>query len=401
MKIKLTIVAIAASASLVVAQNSRVVSAYNSLENYKRDKQGEPEALNKAKEYIDGVTEPETLGKPKTWFYRGNIYYEIGQSKNPMHTGLSPDPNFEAAVSYQKCVTLDPKYEFAPIARQQVRFCSAQILNKGVEYYSNKNYAGALDQFEKCIKIAEEGKAFDTLAVRNSILAAREGKNYDKAMFYINKMIDAKAGGANMYLELSRVNAAKGDTAAALKTLQEGRAKFGNDINLVIDELNYYLIKNDNVGAEKILKDAIVADPKNPSLYFAAGTVYSNLKNYDKAEENFKKSLELKPDYGDALFNLGVVYVSRGNDLLDKSNTLVDQRKFKEADDEKAKAMDQYKMAIEQIEKARLTIADPKKDADATTAYVMYVKALKDLYGKVENNDKYMEMKKILDEYKN
>lgn len=397
MKIKLTIAAVAAVATLGVAQNSRVVSAYNSLENYKRDMQGEPEALTKAKEYIDGVTEPETLGKPKTWYYKGNIYFFIGQSKNPVHAGLAPDPYYDAAVAYAKCVALDPKYEFASNAQQQVRFCSAQILNKGVDQFSKKNYAAALDQFEKCIKIAEEGKAFDTIAVRNAILASREGKSYDKALQYINKMIDAKAGGSNMYVELSRVYAAKGDTATAIKTLQDGRTKYGNDINLIIDELNYYLIKNDNLGAEKILKDAIAADAKNPSLYFAAGTVYSNLKAFDKAEENFKKAIELKPTYGDALFNLGVVYVSRGNDLLDKSNTLVDQRKFKEADEEKAKAMDQYKIAIENIEKARTTV-DPVKEVDA---YVMYVKALKDLYGKVENTDKYMEMKKILDGYKN
>lgn len=139
------------------------------------------------------------------------------------------------------------------------------------------------------------------------------------------------------------------------------------------------------------MKDAIAADAKNPSLYFAAGTVYSNLKNFDKAEENFKKALDLKADYGDALFNLGVVYVNRGNEYLDVSNNYVDKRMFKEADVEKDKGMAQYKLAIEYIEKARLS--NPNE--------VIYIKALKDLYGKVENTDKYEEMKKLLDGMKN
>lgn len=392
MKLKITLAAVALSAAVSFGQNAKVVSAYNYLENYKRDKQGEPEALGKAKESIEPATTDEsTMNKPKTWFYRGNIYFEIGQSKNPSHAGLSPDPYYDAAFSYQKCLLLDPKYEFANIAKMQFRFCSAQVLNKGVSDFSAKDYASALVQFEKCIKLADDAKAFDTLAVRNALLASKNGKNYDKAIFYINKLSAAGIGGAANYLDLSRIYAEKGDTATALKTLQEGRAKYPSDVNLIIDELNYYLIKNDNVGAEKNLRDAIAADPKNPTLYFAAGTVYSNLKNYDKAEENFKKAIDLKADYGDALFNLGVVYVNRGNEFLDKSNGFVDKRMFKEADVEKDKGLAQYKLAIEMIEKARLT--NPKEP--------IYIKALKDLYGKVEDTPKYEEMKKLLDELKN
>jgi tetratricopeptide (TPR) repeat protein len=392
MKLRITLAAVALSAAVSFGQNAKVVSAYNYLENYKRDRQGEPEALGKAKESIEPATTDEsTMGKPKTWYYRGNIYFEIGQSKNPSHAGLSPDPYYDAAFSYQKCLLLDPKYEFANIAKMQLRFCSAQVLNKGVADFSAKDFAGALVQFEKCIKLAEDGKTFDTLAVRNALLASKNGKNYDKAIFYINKLSAAGIGGAQNYLDLSRIYAEKGDTTTAIKTLQEGRTKYPADVNLIIDELNYYLIKNDNVGAEKNLRDAIAADPKNPTLYFAAGTVYSNLKNYDKAEENFKKAIELKADYGDALFNLGVVYVNRGNEFLDKSNGFVDKRMFKEADVEKDKGMAQYKLAIEMIEKARLS--NPKEP--------IYIKALKDLYGKVEDTPKYEEMKKLLDDMKN
>jgi hypothetical protein len=43
------------------------------------------------------------------------------------------------------------------------------------------------------------------------------------------------------------------------------------------------------------------------------------------------------------------------------------------------------------IEKARLS--NPKEP--------IYIKALKDLYGKVEDTPKYEEMKKLLDEMKN
>lgn len=401
MKLKLTLAAVFISATLSFGQNARVVSAYNYLENYKRDKQGEPEALTKAKESIEPATTDEsTMNKPKTWFYRGNIYFFIAQSKNPTHAGLSADPYFEAAQSYQKCLMLDAKYENAGDAKQQLRFCTAQVLNKGVEYFTAKNYAGALEQFEKCVKLAEDGKVFDTLAVKNALLASQMGKNNDKAMYYTNKLMAANIGGAMNYLNLSRIYAEKGDTATALKTLKEGRSKFPSDAGLIIDELNYYLVKHDNVGAEKALKEAIAVDPKNPVLYYAAGSNYSTLKNYDKAVEYLNKSLELKPDYGDALYNLGAVYVAKGNALLDTSNTFADKRAFKESDAYKVKAVDEFKKAIEFIEKALVTIPDPKKDETTFDSYITYVTALKSLYGNVDNTDKYNEMKKILDELK-
>ncbi len=415
MKIKLTIVALLAGVVLAFGQNSRVVSAYNSLGNYTADRQGEAESLNKAKEYIDGVTEAETLEKPKVWYYRGNIYYEIAISKNPIHANLSPNPAYEAALAYQKCLAINPKYEFAGEANKKMQICGNLMVNSGVGFYSEKKYAEALDVFEKWIKVAEDNKSFDTLAVRNAFLSAREGKNTEKAFFYVNKLITAKAGGSPAYIDLSNLYAAKGDTANAIKALQDAQAAYGKDINLIIAEVNFYLMMNDKVNAEKKLREAIAVDGKNYLLFFAAGAVYSDLgkaaeekkdvetakAQYTKAEENFNKALEIKPDYGDAWYNLGVVYINRGNTILDGYNVLNEQRKFKEADLEKVKWMDLFTKAIEYIEKARATVADPKKDGETADAYFTYLKALKELYSKVDNTDKYLEMKKLMDDFKN
>ena len=404
-----------AVATLASAQNARVVSAYNSLKYYTDDKQGEAQQLVSAKEYIDGVTDPETLEKPKVWYYRGNIYYEIAVSKNPLHIALSPNPAYESALAYQKCLKLNPNYEFAGEARKKMQICGNLMVNNGVAFYSEKKYGEALDVFEKWIAIAEGAGQFDTLAVRNAFLSAREGKNTEKAFLYVNKLIDAKAGGAPAYVDLSNLYAAKGDTAKAIEILQKAQAVYGKDINLVISEVNYYLLQNDKINAEKKLKDAIALDPKNAMLYFAAGAVYSDLgraaeekkdtanarAQYGNAEENFNKALEFKPDYGDALYNLGVVYINRGNTILDTYNVLNEQRKFKEADIEKVKWMAYFNKAIEYIEKARTSIANPKIDEVSAEAYFIYLRALKELYSKVDNTDKYMEMKKLMDDFKN
>lgn len=389
MKIKLTLVTAVFSIVAANAQNSKVVSTFNYLNNYSKDKAGESEALIKAKTNIDEASLDEsTSGKAKTWYYRGNVYLAIGQSTDAKHKDLSQSPYYEAAVSYAKCLAIDPRYEFAKEASQNKNFALAQLINAGVADYSNKKFGEALNLFDQCIKIADEGKYFDTLAVRNAVLASRAGKMNDKAVDYLQKLIDVNAfGSASYYVELFRTYSEMGKAEDGLKKLAEGRAKFKGDANLMIEELNYYLTAGKNVEAEKILKEAIAADPKNPTLYFAAGAVYSNLERLDEAETNLNQAIALKPDFGDALYNLGVVHVKRGNIFIDNYNKFEDQKKRKEADEEMAKATDTFNKAIENIEKARALNPDE----------VIYISALKDLYGKVENTDKYMEMKKLLD----
>ncbi|HEX2618325.1 MAG TPA: hypothetical protein VHL57_12330, partial [Flavobacteriales bacterium] len=68
MKTKLLILA-ATCALSAHAQNSNVVSAYNYMDN------GD---LAKAVEYIEpAITNETTIGKEKTWRYRGDIYSRV------------------------------------------------------------------------------------------------------------------------------------------------------------------------------------------------------------------------------------------------------------------------------------------------------------------------------------
>jgi len=45
-----------------------------------------------------------------------------------------------------------------------------------------------------------------------------------------------------------------------------------------------------------------------PTNYFQLGLVFAKMAQYDQAEENLKKSIQLKPDFAEAYLNLAVVY---------------------------------------------------------------------------------------------
>lgn len=61
-------------------------------------------------------------------------------------------------------------------------------------------------------------------------------------------------------------------------------------------------------------KKAAAYDTTNPRLYYDMADIYSNLKqNNDAAIEALKKSVEVKPDYGNGYRFLGVLYQRKGN----------------------------------------------------------------------------------------
>jgi tetratricopeptide (TPR) repeat protein len=64
----------------------------------------------------------------------------------------------------------------------------------------------------------------------------------------------------------------------------------------------------DNDGAIAKFNEAIVIMPTCYDCYYNVGYAYAQKKEYDKAEESFKKSIELKADYVEAYNGLATIY---------------------------------------------------------------------------------------------
>jgi tetratricopeptide (TPR) repeat protein len=64
----------------------------------------------------------------------------------------------------------------------------------------------------------------------------------------------------------------------------------------------------DNDGAIAKFNEAIVIMPTCYDCFYNVGYAYAQKKEYDKAEEAFKKSIELKPDYVEAYNGLATIY---------------------------------------------------------------------------------------------
>jgi len=384
---KIATVVFAAALSLnVQGQQSKVVSAYNSLKMYLQDKT-DIEVLKNAKTFIDEASANEsTSGKPKTWYYKGNVYWAMNDSKNPLFTENGQNPLLVAVESYKKAYELDPKYEFAIECFGKAQ---AGYRNLGIAAFNQNDFNTALSMFEETAALSAKNGIVDTSAIENSSIAAIRGKNLDKAQEYLTKLIgfgNEKDGGR--YISLYKIYQQKGDTATAMKILGDARIAFPNDQRLLTEELNYYLLRGKAAEAEKLLGLAIEKDPTNQLLHYAAGTVYEDLGKREQAITAYKKAIELKNDYWEAYFNLGAVYNNAGKALIDKANAEKDPKKY-EAGNKAAEA--EFNLALPNLEKA-LEMA-PKDSPDIQPL----LKTLKQIYSRLNMTDKYNEVKKRLE----
>ncbi len=387
------------------SQNSKVVSAYNHLQY------GE---LDKAKDAIDAASVHEkTINKPKTWWFRGQIYQSIHKNAH-----LAPDAVNIAYESYVKALVLnfkDPQYLnlnienneqdktkfFTLLSDKNTKYINKEILNdvkknrfpalavilvnKGVnEYQETKNYEKSLMLFENSLFLFTILGKVDTLIYYYTANAAEKAKNYDKARYYYQILIDANYGEdnkekASMYYYLANL---QGDTAKYLDILKKGIEKYPEQSQILIDNLiNYYLSVEKTKPALEYIKLAIKKNPENPTYYFTQGNLFDiYLEQKDSAVVYYKKAIGLKPGYFDALYNLGALYFNIGVEHNEIANEIKDLTKFKA---EKAKADEKFKLALPYLEKAHRIMPQ-----DHNTKI-----SLKQIYYRLKMMDKYEEVK--------
>lgn len=382
------------------AQNAKVVSAYNYLRYYNKDKKCND--LKKAMDNINlAINHDKTKDSPKTWFYRAKIYHAIYESKDEACKTLNKEALNEAFKSYMKTIKLDTRKEYIPQVIPLLAVAGQEFLNYGVNFYNKKQFEKALDAFEKAILI--NGKflqKIDTLALFNAAITAEKlGKTtttdtmknnyYKKAIMYYQALIQTKYGGeekvASYYLFISHIYNDMGDSTKAFETIKTGRKEYPKNYKLIIEELNYYLSSGKQDKAISLIDTAIKKDPSNKVLYYNKGVILDKLGKTESAELAYKKAITLDSSYYDAIYNLGAMYFNIGVKYVEEANNydFNEQEKIQEAQN---KANKYFKTALPYLEKA-----EKLNPTDRNTLI-----SLQQLYARMGNNEGYKRVKELL-----
>jgi Flp pilus assembly protein TadD len=339
---------------------------------------------DKAKLAIDeAIQHPKSQNSAKAWFYRGEV-----------HLGIYGDtawaPKFPEALdiaweSYRRCLELDTKNDHTDDAAMKVQNIQGSFYNEGVDAYVHKDYAHAIRRFEQLLSVSPN----DTSVLFNAALTCGKMNENAKAQEYWKALLANDYNKPGVFVELARLSKISGDTTSALAYLQQGRSAHPNDIGLVIDELNIYLIQGKQELAIEKLTAAIALDPGNANLYFARGTAYDNTKKPVQAEADYQKAIEIKADYFDPHYNLGAMYFNIAAELANLADKIPfsKQKEFEAAD---AKTKEAFEKARPILEKAHELQPD-----DANTMI-----SLQQLYARLKLNDQMLAMKKKREEIK-
>ncbi len=336
----------------------------------------------KAKEAIDeAVKHPKTEKDAKTWMYRGIIYFNIAKDTSAVVNNLAPNAAEISVESFKKSKEFDEKGAYDGESAMYLLNLTNIFYQRGANGFQNSDFEAALINFKQAFEIAQMDDRFDTIAAFNVGMSGVYSKDPEVAAEYLAKCVDAQFEDPRVYLFYARAEKQMGDTLKAFEVLEQGREVFPNEGSLQLEEAQLYLETGNNDKLINSLKSAIAGDPENANLYRVLGQTYENIGDVDNAILSYKKAIEINPDFGDAIFNLGAIYVNRASKLYTEANNLP----FEEND--------KYQLLKGQAD-ADLHLALPylEKSHDLNPDDPIVLGALKEAYANLKMNDKLKEL---------
>lgn len=384
------------------AQKSNVNTAIISL----RDND-----LKEAKKSIDAAAEnEETKNNPKMWYTRGDVYFRIAVDTTLEGVAMrliERDAAYKGLESYINCLkTGDEKlskdalkaavavasevYNLAITAVQSKDRDSIQMINGYIYAIRNLELILTVFPFDKKDEMKKSGLSENTV-LKNAGLFAYYTKDYSRVNKYMGKLAAAGFVDPDVYIIMSKSFQEQKDTATAIKYIEQGRELKPDNQDLIDEEL--FLFSRTNQGDKLVekLSKAIEGDPSNAKYYYYRASTYEGLyKNniqrtdyMDKAEADYKKSLELEPSDVDVNIALGILYYNKAVPIInERENTDNVKQKIKfDALDKKAKdilnsALKYYEAAntlkpndreiLDYLKKTYAQLGDEEKVADLT-----------------------------------
>lgn len=379
MKKVVILLAVLFSINAAIAQKSERTNAFMYNKNGQYDK---------AKESIDKAAENEkTINDSRTWFYRGIIYLNIISSEE--FAGLDPNALEKSYESFKRAMELDPsdKEQQHDEIIPRIQAIGTVYFQEGVNGFNNSQFGLAAANFKKSYDIALSANRVDTLALLNAALASMRGNEFETALAHYQELKQMGVNDPDLYKNLASVYRSLEDRESMMAVLEEGLMKFPEDPGLVLEKINAYLVMGRGEEVIDELKLMVEKDPTNHTIFFVLGTIYGDeennqdIFNTDTAVEYYKKAIEIKSDYFDAVYNLGALYINEANKITVIANELPleEQKKYEEMTEEAAEIL---RTALPYVEKAHEV--DP---SDATKA------ALMGIYSTLKMNDKIESLK--------
>jgi tetratricopeptide (TPR) repeat protein len=350
------------------AQNNKRTSAFNynreydnEIELYKlkknpKDLEKAEAAIKEAQANIDAAIKHEkTKEDPKTWYYRGAIYYNLAS----MPTFVSDTGRIDreyAAIAYESLVKakeLDEKNKYEDDINVYLQNLYNIYFTEGANDYNKQEYNLAKRNLQRAYEIMKLRGVFDTVAAFYVGLVSYMDNDPETTIKFMKECDSVDYKDPRIFIYWNRALKKEGDTVAALNIIEQGRKKYPEDLSILLEEAQTYLEEGENEKLKKSLLNAVEKDPSNSNLYFLLGKTFDDENDKENAEKYYKKAVEINPKFFEAYYNIGAIYNNKASSILKEANELPleETEKYneliKEADDNLSKALPWLEKAYE------------------------------------------------------
>lgn len=401
-KVLFSVVLLMAS-SLTFAQVKNVKEAKSLAEGSNPDFKKAESLINEA------MVNSETKDEANTWNVAGQIQKKINEAEStkaymqqPFDTAVAYNSIYKMFDYFLKCDEIEQipnekgkvKFKFRKGNAETMLAERPNLINGGIMYFNEDNDKEAYKFFSMYVDAAkspmlEKENLLNTDTLLTQIayyaaLAAIKGENYQDALKYTPLAAQDKEVGkyglefqATAYKELK-------DTANWVATLKEGAQKYPDYAYFFGHLVDYYANTGKLQEAMGFADEMLAKDPKSPFSLYVKGYLYQSMKDYDKAIEYYKKTVEADPTYAEAYSNLGLIYCQEGLDYADQVTTDINDPKFASEQDKIRKF---YEDALPYYEKARALKPDQKN---------LWLNGLYTIYYKLNMGKEFEEIEKLM-----
>lgn len=296
------------------------------------------------------------------YYYRGTYYLIVDLEKNPANAFNAIDKGMEDVAKVLEIEKKGKKKYTEELEQQTLPQIKMGLLQIGQKFSSEKKYKEAAGIYALAYKV----DAKDPFSLYNAAALATNAQDYDNALKYYLELDKLRfTGEQTFYMAKNKANGTeesfkdkasmdamvktgvyespreekqpslrpeivknialiysfKGETEKAKEFFANARKENPEDLDLLLQQADIYYKSGDIEGYKKLVNEAIAKKPNDATLFFNLGVVNTDSQPAE-AEKYFNKALEIKPDYFDALVNLGNLQMKPDDKIVKEMNGL-------------------------------------------------------------------------------
>ena len=314
----------------------------------------------------------------EAWLYRAVIYQNVLQSGDEKLKAQAPDALEKVYESLMKCMENESFLsQNKQDIYQRVGAVMTAYYTQGADKYNASQFAEAAPLFKKAYDIAKQLGSPDANEMLNlAATSSLRAEDYNTALSYFTEMKNNGSDDVDVYRHLASCYTGLGNTEQAMAMINAGLEKDPSNGQLILEKVNAYLKEGRGVEAVADLNKLKELDPNNASLYFVLGTIYGDdekdIYDADKAVENYMRAIEINPNYFDAIYNLGALYINMSNKLKAQANEITgfSKAEIEQYDNLVGQAEELLRTGLPYVKQAYETQPSPEVKQVLRTMYV-------------------------------